>query len=152
MSLDATDRRLLALLQENGKTSNANLGAEVGLSVSSVNERVRKLQELGYIRQFSALLDPQSLGLGLVAFVQILTDDVRQAKTVEAAIEQIPEVQECHFVTGEYSYLLKIVCKDTSRLQSIIQDQIQTIKSVVRTNTVIALSSPKVTAAFPTEA
>ena len=148
--MDKIDRKLLRLLQENGKTSYATLGAEVGLSVSSVNERVRKLQESGYIKQFSALLDHDSLGLKVIAFVHVQMDDVRAAKPFESAIDEIPEVQECHFVTGEYSYLLKVVCRDTKDLQQLIQEQIQPLKSVVRTNTVIALSSSKVTTALPT--
>lgn len=148
--MDKIDRSLLALLQRNGKTSNAVLGAEVGLSISSVNERVRKLQELGYIKQFSALLDHDTLGLKVIAFVAVQMDNVRAAREFESAIDELAEVQECHFVTGEYSYLLKVVCKDTKQLQLLIQERIQSIKSVVRTNTVIALSSPKVTTALPT--
>lgn len=148
--MDKIDRTLLRLLQEDGKTSYATLGAEVGLSVSSVNERVRKLQESGFIKQFSALLDHDSLGLKVIAFVAVQMDDVRAAKQFESAIDDLPEVQECHFVTGEYSYLLKVVCRDTKDLQQLIQEHIQPLKSVVRTNTVIALSSPKVTTALST--
>ena len=148
--MDQIDRQLLELLQRNAKASYASLGTQVGLSVSSVNERVRKLQDSGYIKQFSALLDHDSLGLKVIAFVTVQMDDVRAARQFESAIDGLPEVQECHFVTGEYSYLLKVVCRDTKHLQLLIQERIQPLKSVVRTNTVIALSSPKVTTALST--
>lgn len=148
--MDDIDRQLLALLQSNGKSSYAALGEEVGLSVSSVNERVRKLVDSGYIKQFSALLNHDSLGLKVIAFVAVQMDDVGAARQFESAIDSLAEVQECHFVTGEYSYLLKVVCRDTKHLQLLIQEQIQPLKSVVRTNTVIALSSPKVTTAVST--
>ncbi len=148
--MDQIDRQLLDLLQQNAKTSYASLGTQVGLSVSSVNERVRKLQDSGYIKQFSALLDHDSLGLKVIAFVAVQMDDVRAARQFETAIDGLPEIQECHFVTGEYSYLLKVVCRDTKHLQMLIQEHIQPLKSVVRTNTVIALSSPKVTTALST--
>lgn len=149
--MDKIDRSLLALLQSNGKTSYAALGAEVGLSVSSVNERVRKLVEQGYIKQFSALLDHRTLGLNVVAFVSVQMDHVSSAKQFESAIEALEEVQECHFVTGEYSYLLKVVCQDTRQLQVLIQERIQSLRNVARTNTVIALSSPKLSTVLPTD-
>lgn len=107
--LDRLDRKILAILQRDGRISGVELAEQVGLSATSAGERLKRLQRDGYVAGFGARLDPQKLGLGFLVFVEVhldkTTPDVfeRFAKAVRVA----PEVLECHMVAGGFDYLLK---------------------------------------------
>ncbi|GGF80291.1 AsnC family transcriptional regulator [Azorhizobium oxalatiphilum] len=113
-SLDRTDRRILAILQRDGRISGVELAEQVGLSATSAGERVKRLQRDGYVAGFGARLDPQRLGLSFLVFIEIQLDKTtpdafeRFAKAVRAA----PEVLECHMVAGGFDYLLKVRLAD----------------------------------------
>jgi len=147
-SLDSQDRRLLALVQENSRLSYAELGERVGLSASAVHDRLRKLVAQGVIRGFGARLDPAALGLGLCAFIQVLLERPEHDAPFVAAMAKLPEVQECHHVTGDYAYLLKVRTHGTRSLERLIADSIKSLPGVVRTLTLVALSTPKENAAL----
>src|SRR5436853_3868379 len=102
---DDTDRKLLKILQVDGRTPYAELGKAVGLAVSSVNERVRKLSERGVITGVHAHLSPEALGLELLAFVFVGWTDPEVEPVFLARIETEPAVLECHHVTGAWNYL-----------------------------------------------
>lgn len=148
MALSKTDRRILGLLQRNAKLTNAELGQRVGLSVSAVNERVRKLQTAGTIRGYEARLDPEALGRGICAFVLVLIERPEQEEAFLDAVASAKQVQECHHVTGDYSYLLKLRVSSTGELERTLRQGLKALPGVVRTQTMIALSSPKETAAI----
>ncbi|KAK0351185.1 Lrp/AsnC family transcriptional regulator [Sphingobium sp. 10 DY56-G10] len=114
MSLDAIDQRILAALQRNGRLTNVELAALVGLSPSPCLRRVRLLEEAGIISGYRATLERDALGLGLTVFVGIKVErhDDEVASALRAAIEALPEVVSCHLVSGEADFLLEAVLPD----------------------------------------
>lgn len=148
MGMDKLDRKLLGLLQRDAKLTNADLGRRIGLSVSAVNERIRKLQTAGVIRAFEARLDPEALGRGICAFVLVLIERPEQEEAFLDAVAGAKQVQECHHVTGDYSYLLKLRVSSTAELERVIRQGLKAQPGVVRTQTMIALSSPKESSAI----
>ncbi len=112
--LDRTDRRILALLQQDGRISNVKLAEAVHLSPTATLERVRRLTEQGYILGYRARLDPHKLGAGMLVFVEIILD--RTTETVledfRKAVRDQPEIMECHLVAGGFDYLLKLRVAD----------------------------------------
>ena len=141
--MDDIDRKILAHLQLNGRDSYADIGKSVGLSVSAVNDRLKKLIATGAIKRFAALIEPAAVGRNLLAFVSVLLERPEHDKPFLAAIADLPDVQECHHVTGDWSYLLKIRVANTAALERVISDKIKTLPGVARSQTVIALSSAK---------
>ncbi len=146
--MDAIDRQLLVYLQENGRLSYNTLGERVGLSVSAVNERLKKLQAAGIVQGNRTIVNARAVGLDVCAFMQVLTDRPENEILFVQEIRQVPEVQECHHVTGEFSYLLKIRARNTDDLESLIQ-RIKSLPGVLRTCTFVVLSSPKETTILP---
>jgi Lrp/AsnC family leucine-responsive transcriptional regulator len=147
--LDDLDRALLELVQQDDRLSYADLGKAVGLSISGVNARLRKLTASGVIARYSAQLDPAAVGLHLCAFVHVVLERPEHDAPFIAAVRECPAILECHHVTGDYSYLLKVRVPTTADLERLITHGIKTLPGVARTHTVIALSSPKETAALP---
>lgn len=143
--LDAKDRRLLALLQKDASLSYADLGQEVGLSVSTVNERVRKLEAKGALTGYTVTVDPAALGLTLLAFIQVSLNDPKHEAAFLKAVAEDPAIQECHTVTGAHSYLLKARCRDTKHLQELLAGTIKAIPGITRTETMVALGTVKET-------
>jgi len=119
-SLTAVDRRILRILQDDGRITNAELAERVGLSPSPCLRRVRLLEEAGVIRRYVTLLDPDALGLGVAAFVEIRLGpkNTASAAAFETAIKKYTEIMECHIMTGEYDYLLRIVVPDIPSLRA----------------------------------
>jgi Lrp/AsnC family leucine-responsive transcriptional regulator len=146
--LDSIDRTLLKLLQEDGRKPYAELGKAVGLAVSSVNDRVRKLAERGVITGVHAHTAPEALGLDLLAFVFVGWSDPGVEPHFFVKIEQEPAVLECHHVTGAWNYLLKVRVKNTRALESFLTSVIKAVEGIQRTETLIVLSSVKETSAL----
>ena len=140
MSLDTLDRHILSLLQENCKLSLNRIGERVGLSAPSVVDRIRKLEENGVIRGYTAVLDARKLGKDITAFIGVSIHHPRLIQTFEKDIDRFEEVQECHHVTGEYTLLLKVKTDNTSGLEELIR-QIRSIDGVDRTETSVVLST-----------
>jgi Lrp/AsnC family leucine-responsive transcriptional regulator len=147
--MDHIDRKIIAYCQENGRAPLAEIGAASGLSVSAVNERLRKLLATGVIRGWRADVDPVAAGLDLLAFVFVLLDGTTADDAFRAAVTALPSVLECHHVTGEWSYLLKVRVRNTAALETTMATGIKPLPGVARTLTLIALSSPKETACLP---
>jgi Lrp/AsnC family transcriptional regulator, leucine-responsive regulatory protein len=146
--MDTIDRRLLVSLQENCKLSLAELSSRVGAAISTVSDRLKKLQATGVIHGNVALLSPRGVGLDVCAFVHVLTDRPENELVFLARVLEMPEVQECHHITGEFSYLLKLRSRTTAHLEALLA-QIKPLPGVLRTSTVIVLSSPKETTVLP---
>jgi Lrp/AsnC family leucine-responsive transcriptional regulator len=141
-TLDEIDLKLLALLQEDGRMSQHDLAEAVGLSSPATGERLRKLEERGVIRGFTAILDPKLLGRDVTAFIAVGIDGSKfYPEFVERAKEH-PEILECHAVTGQGSHLIKIRTGDTSTLERLLAE-IQSWPGVHWTTTSIVLSSLK---------
>lgn len=146
--LDAIDHALLARLQEDGRLGVAELGQAVGLSSSAANERVRKLVARGVIRAVVALADPLALGLGIAGFVTVtLAHGVDEDRFVSVVVAD-PAILECHHVTGAANYLLKVRVADMAGLEALLK-RLKATGAIARTETMLALSTPKETTALP---
>jgi len=150
--LDAIDRTMLSLVQRDAKLSYAELGTKVHLSISSVMERLRRLQSDGVIRGFHAILDAQILDLGLCAYMQVTIDRPENEVAFVRRVAAVPEVLECHHITGDFSYLLKLRARDTQHLEELLATAIKQIRGITRTHTLVVLSTIKETAELPTGA
>jgi Lrp/AsnC family leucine-responsive transcriptional regulator len=146
--MDEIDRELLLLLQEDCRMSYGDLGNRVGLSISAVNERLKKLNARGVIRGCVAVLEPRAVGLDVCAFVQVVIERPEHNAGFLAAIAAMSSVLECHHLTGEFSYLLKVRVADTAALETFLSRDLKGLAGVVRTHTAIALSSAKETTAL----
>jgi len=143
MNLDRIDRRILDLIQRDGKISQSRIAQTVGLTTPSVNERIKKMEKRGIIKGYAALLDQSKLGVGLTAFIDVQLEHPRYEEIFIAEIEKLLEVQECHHLSGDYEYRLKVKAVDPVALERFLQKQIHSIKGVVRTKVEISLSVSK---------
>lgn len=138
--LDAVDRRLLDALQADCKQSLAELGQLVELSPPAVLERVRKLEDAGYVKGYHAALDARRLGLDIGAFIGVGIDHPRSIPKFESAVEKLPAVLESHHVTGRHTLLLKVRTENTESLHQLI-GAIRELPGVARTETMIVLAT-----------
>src|SRR5215472_13469802 len=135
--MDHLDARLLDLLQEDCSRSLADYGAEVGLSVSAVKQRLAKLRGRGDVRAYVALINPERLGYTVCAFVQALVDGKKNEVGFLKRMMRTPEIEECHRVSGEFPFLLKVWARTLPDLEHFVDRQIKTLAGVVRTQTSI---------------
>lgn len=141
--LDSIDYELLERLQVNGRMTQSELAAAVGLSQPSVAERMKKLEQEGYIKGYFARVDPRKLGKDITAFIGVGIEHPKHNAGFAKRIHAIPDVLECHHVTGSDSYLLKVITENTESLDRLISEQIRTIPGVTRTHTTIVMSAVK---------
>ena len=122
-ALDAIDLQILDILQRQANISNAELGRRVNLSPPATHARIKRLEIEGYIQKQVAILDQQKLGFDLLCYIFISTDihQAEQLETLENNLEAMPEVLECHCLTGEYDYLLKVANKNRHGLEEFIR-------------------------------
>ncbi|MBM7868056.1 winged helix-turn-helix transcriptional regulator [Heliobacterium gestii] len=146
---DAVDCRILQHLQRNGRVTQTELASLVGLSSPAVAERIKKLEEKGVIQGFQARLNPKALDLGLTAFISLRLDHPNSYQRFVEQIVECPYILECHRVTGEDGFLLKIRVKDTLELEQILTTQILSLPGVSHTRTSIALATPKEETVLP---
>lgn len=145
--LDDKDRILLARLQDNARLTNGELSKEVDLSASGVQKRLRKLEENGVIEKYATVLNRKSLGFDLVVFVQVTLGGHTPQSVAEfdACIQEMPEVLECHRVTGGADYLLKVVVRDHEHLDYFLMNRLLPLPSVERVNSHLVLKEVKET-------
>lgn len=145
MAMDRIDRRILTILQADGRIANVELAEKVGLSPASVGERLKRLQREEFIEGYGARLNPHRLGLGLLVFVEVLLDkttpDVfeRFAKAVRLA----PEVLECHMVAGGFDYLVKTRVADMTAFRRFLGEVLLTLPGVRETRTYAVMEEVK---------
>jgi Lrp/AsnC family leucine-responsive transcriptional regulator len=142
-ALDGIDRKLLSLLQDDAKLSQAELAKAVGLTAPSVNERIRKLERGGVIRGYVALLDERKLGHDITAFVEIFIEHPKFESGFIQAAGDMDEVLECHHITGEFSLLLKVRVKDMQAFRKLLIEKLNTVRGVRQTRTLIVLATSK---------
>ena len=151
--IDKIDLKILKILQENGRITNLQLSTEVGLSPAPTLERVRKLENSGYIKSYHALVDEELLGLGIKTFIQVQLD-FHKNNTIQVFLEEIKvikEVTECHHVTGQCDFLLKVYVKDIKAYERLIMDKISKISVVKTFQTMMIMSTNKKEPAVPLE-
>ena len=153
--MDEVDRRLVTALQANGRVSYAELARLVGMSGPSVQERVRRLEERGVITGYSAQVAPEALGLGVAAVIGVQLADDADQDAVAAALAGLPEIEDCWFVAGEESFLLKVRTSDIAGLEQTLA-RLRRVPGVGRTRTTVVPSpkweGPAVPAPVPGEA
>jgi len=143
LALDAKDRKILDLVQRDGKLPQAQIAKRVGLSAAAVNERLRKLENAGVIRRYAALVDPKAVGADVTAFVEVFIEHPRFEPAFIAKVRAMDEVQEVHHITGEFSVLLKVRASGMEGLQQLLIHHLNALEGVRQTRTVIALSTSK---------
>jgi Lrp/AsnC family transcriptional regulator, leucine-responsive regulatory protein len=138
--MDAVDRQLIQALRENGRASYAELGRLVGLSGPSVTDRINRLEAAGVITGYRATVDASSLGLGVTALVGISLSDATDHEDMAQRLKSLQEIEDCWFIAGEDSYMLKVRAGDVDGLEKIIR-RLSGTEGVSRTRTTIVLST-----------
>jgi len=141
--LKEIDYKIIEMLQRNARATQSEVAAEVGLSQPAVAERIKKLEQEGVITGYFARLDVRKLGKDITAFIGVGIAHPKHNASFAKKILAIPDVLECHHVTGQDSYLLKVITETTETLDRLISEQIRTIPGVTRTHTTIVMSTVK---------
>jgi DNA-binding Lrp family transcriptional regulator len=151
IELDAVDRRILAVLQEDARISNVDLAEQVGMSPSPCWRRVKTLEDSGVIAKHVSLVDPAAVGLPVSVFVQVTLE--RQIETALETFEQTvlarPEVMECYLMTGDSDYLLRVVVADLSAYERFLMDHLTRLNGVASIKSSFALKQVKYRTALP---
>lgn len=137
---DERDLAILAALQADARATYAQVAREVGLSPSSVHDRVRKLEESGVIRGYRALVDAEAVGLYVTALISVTPLDPRQPDDLAQRVDEFSEIEDCYSVAGEENYILKVRTRTTNELEDLIRRIRE--KAGVRTRTTVVLSTP----------
>lgn len=146
--MDNNDLKAIKQLMDNARSTWAELGALLNLSAPAAAERVRKLEEGGIIKGYSALVDPESIGCGLAAMVAVILEDSQQRAYLLDKVAGLAEILECHHVAGDADYILKVRCANTRALEYIISEELKSIPGI-KTRTTIILSTVKDTPKLP---
>ncbi|MDP3782459.1 MAG: Lrp/AsnC family transcriptional regulator [Sphingopyxis sp.] len=143
VDLDDFDRKILAILRQDGRITFTDLAQQVGLSKTPCQQRVRRLVNKGVITGFAAIVDPAKVGLDHVAFAEVKLSDTREAalKQFNAAVRAIPEVEECHMIASSFDYLLKVRTVDIRRYRIVLGEKISSLPHVASTSTFVAMET-----------
>jgi DNA-binding Lrp family transcriptional regulator len=147
--LDEKDLMILRQLQMDARLTNAELARRVDLSAPGLQKRLKKLEELGVIRGYVALVDKEAVGYDMLCFVQVTLQrhDPEAVLGFKKAVQTMPEVLECHHITGEYDYLLKIVVRNRKHLEHFILHTLTPVPGMDKVRTSLVLSEIKATTA-----
>lgn len=137
-TLDATDRKILKFLIKNARMPFLEIARECGISGAAIHQRIRKLDEAGIILGSRLIVDPRMLGFDVCAYVGIRLENPKDLNKTQEALKNIPEIVECHFITGSYSLFVKIYCLDNDHLMSVI-NAIQALEGISSTETKVSL-------------
>ncbi len=151
VKLDETDRKILEILQSNAKITNAQLSKDIGLSPAPTLERVKKLENSGIIRSYHAKLDTSKIGLGVSTFVQVSLKghNKRNIDLFLEKINAIPEVIECHHITGSGDFVLKVISSDIASYQKLMLEKVSEIDVVDSMQSMVILSTFKDSKVMP---
>jgi Lrp/AsnC family transcriptional regulator, leucine-responsive regulatory protein len=149
--LDSLDRRLLGHLQQDGRLSTAELARRLELSGPGLQKRMRKLEDQGVIRGYATVIDREAVGLDLLCFIHVTLAHHRpnSVKRFPEKIKNMPEVLECHFLTGEFDYLLKVVVTNHDHLEKFLFGKLMKAGGVDRTRTSIVVKEVKSSTSLP---
>jgi len=143
VDLDEFDRKILAVLQQDGRITITDLAERVGLSKTPCQQRLKRLIESGVILGFRAIVDPAKLGMDHVAFAEVKLSDTREKALEEfnTAVRRIPEVEECHMIASSFDYLLKVRTADIRRYRIVLGEKISSLPHVASTSTFVAMET-----------
>lgn len=142
-NLDKTDRKLLVLLQQDDRQPLTALSAKIGVAVSTINDRIKRLIRSGMISGFHARVAPEAVGLNLLAFVLVSWSNPKVEAAFLERVRASSDVMECHHITGAWNYLLKVRVSTTRDLEEFLNETIKRVDGVERTETLVVLSSAK---------
>jgi Lrp/AsnC family transcriptional regulator for asnA, asnC and gidA len=140
VQIDGIDKKILRALMEDARTPVLEIARHVGISGAAIHQRIRKLEKSGLLSGSKFVINPKVLGYTTMAFVGIFLDKAMNNPDAVRQLQKIPEVLECHYTTGNWSILVKILCKDNEHLMHVLNKDIQTISGVSRTETFISLN------------
>lgn len=149
--IDDIDKKILEILQSRAKITNAKLSEEIGLSPAPTLERVKKLEQMGIITSYHAKLNTEKIGLGVTTFV-LATLNGHNRANIEGFIKEInkiPEVVECHHITGAGDFILKVIAKDIASYQKLMLEKVSDIKQVDNMQSMVVLSTFKDSKVIP---
>jgi Lrp/AsnC family transcriptional regulator, leucine-responsive regulatory protein len=143
--IDKYGKNIIQLLQTNARMSNAELSRRIGLSPPATLARIKRLEEDGLIKQYATIVDRQKAGYDMLCFVSVSLQlhEIHQVTGFYETIRDMPEVLECHHVTGNYDYLLKVVAKNTGDLEDFLINRLTPIPGVARIHTSLVLRETK---------
>jgi len=137
--IDGIDKKILRALMEDARTPILKIAREVGISGAAIHQRLRKLEKSKLLSGSKFIINPKALGYSTMAFVGIFLDKAISNPEAVKQLKRIPEVIECHYTTGKWSVFIKILCKDNEHLMHLLNNDIQSIKGVSRTETFVSL-------------
>ena len=137
--LDAIDKKILTFLLKDARMPYLEIARSCGVSGAAIHQRIKKLEDGKVIRGSRLLVRPQTIGLNICAFISVSLSEAQKYEEVVSALKRIPEIVECHFVTGSYAILLKIYCFDNDHLMELLLNTIQKIPYIHETETMISL-------------
>ena len=140
--IDAIDRKILSYLVNNARMPFLEIARECGISGAAIHQRVHKMENNGVITGSRMVVKPGALGLNVCAFISVNLSEDNKYPDVVAALKHIPEIVECHFVTGKFAILAKVYCFDNDHLMEILLNTIQKIPFILSTETMISLDEP----------
>jgi Lrp/AsnC family transcriptional regulator, regulator for asnA, asnC and gidA len=137
--IDNVDLDILSILMKDANTPYTDIGKKIYVSAGTIHVRMKKLEEMKVVKGATLLIDPEKLGYDITAFVGVYLDKGSNYRKVIRELEKIPEVVEAYYTTGVYSSFLKIICRNTQHLRDVINDKIQPIEGIQRTETILSL-------------
>ncbi|MGJ8591864.1 MAG: Lrp/AsnC family transcriptional regulator [Aquaticitalea sp.] len=140
IEIDGIDKEILRALMQDARTPVLEIARKVGISGAAIHQRLRKLENSGLISGSKFVINPKILGYTTMAFVGIYLDKAISNPEAVKQLQKIPEVIECHYTTGNWSILIKILCKDNEHLMHLLNKEIQSIAGVSRTETFVSLA------------
>jgi Lrp/AsnC family transcriptional regulator for asnA, asnC and gidA len=141
-TLDQTDYQILHLLIEDANTSYVDIAKKIYISAATVHVRIKNLRAMGIIKSAHTTVDLAALGYNITAFVGIYLERSVYYTDVLLALKELPEVTNVHFITGEYNIFAKVICKDTQHLHDLLNNDIQELKGIQRTESFLSLDEP----------
>ncbi|UGU18012.1 Lrp/AsnC ligand binding domain-containing protein [Sinomicrobium kalidii] len=139
VEIDGIDKEILRSLMDDARKPILEIARKIGISGAAIHQRLRKLEDSGLIAGSKFMVNPKVLGYSTTAFIGIYLDKAMRNPEAVKQLREIPEVLECYYTTGNWSILIKILCKDNEHLMHLLNQKIQTIEGVSRTETFISL-------------
>ncbi|WP_350286384.1 Lrp/AsnC ligand binding domain-containing protein [uncultured Croceitalea sp.] len=140
VKIDGIDKKILRYLMEDARRPILEIARNIGISGAAIHQRLRKLEASGLLAGSKFVINPKVLGYTTMAYIGIFLDKAMSNPRAVAALEKIPEVLECHYTTGNWSILIKVLCQDNEHLMQVLNKKIQQIEGVSRTETFISLN------------
>ena len=137
--LDNLDTQILSILMEDATIPYTDIAKQLKVSGGTIHVRMKKMQDLGVIRGVNLIVDPQKIGFDICAFLGIYLEKGSQYHDAVESLKKVKEIVEMHYTTGAYSIFAKIICRDTTHLREVLNERIQAVKGIQRTETFISL-------------